>query len=126
MRSSRANATRKSSPRSARHRCKKSAAEIASALKGDWKVERLFTLRQSLAAWRFNHQLADECLAEIHRLASKLESQTDATPPPPAKRGKQPDAAVRTLALTIPSDGSDGVFAPTANIVVDLGLAPTG
>jgi hypothetical protein len=79
------------------HRCKKSAAAIASALKGDWKIEPFFTLRQSLAAWRFNHQLADECLAEIHRLASKLESQTDATTRPPAKRGKQPDAAVRTL-----------------------------
>lgn len=32
------------------HRCKKSVAEIAAALKGDWKEEQLFTLRQSLAA----------------------------------------------------------------------------
>ncbi len=79
------------------HRCKKSVVEIAAALKGDWKVEQLFTLRQSLAAWRFHHQLADECLLEIHRLAAKLESRTEAVPPPPTKRGKQPDAAVRTL-----------------------------
>ncbi len=79
------------------HRCKQSVAEIAAALKGDWKVEQLFTLRQSLAAWRFHHQLADECLLEIHRLAAKLENRTEAAPPPPTKRGKQPDAAVRTL-----------------------------
>ena len=34
--------------------------------------------------------------------------------------------AVRALALDIPSDGSDGVFSPTGNIVADLSLAPTG
>ena len=79
------------------HRCKKSVAEIAAALKGDWKGEQLFALRQSLAAWRYHHQLADECMLEIHRLAAQLESQTQATPPPPTKRGKQPDEAVRTL-----------------------------
>jgi hypothetical protein len=30
------------------YRCKKSAAEIATALRGDWRPEHLFTLRQSL------------------------------------------------------------------------------
>jgi transposase len=79
------------------HRCKKSVAEIAASLKGDWKVEQLFTLRQSLAAWRFHHQLADECLLEIHRLAAGIESRTEEAPPPPTKRGKQPDEVVRTL-----------------------------
>ena len=78
------------------HRCKKGVAEIAAALKGDWKAEQLFTLGQSLAAWRFHHQLADECLQKIHRLAFTLESRTEETPPPPTKRGKQPDAAVGT------------------------------
>jgi hypothetical protein len=34
--------------------------------------------------------------------------------------------AARALALNIPSDGSDGDFSPTGDIVVDLGLAPTG
>ncbi|MBI4622440.1 MAG: IS110 family transposase, partial [Verrucomicrobia bacterium] len=56
-----------------------------------------FTLRQSLAAWRFHHQLADECLQEIHRLAAKLESRTEAAAPSPTKRGRQPDAVTRTL-----------------------------
>jgi transposase len=79
------------------HRCKNSEAEIAAALKGDWKEDPLFTRRQSLAAWRFHHELAEECLQGVHRLAAKLESRTEETPPPPTKRGKQPDAAVRTL-----------------------------
>ena len=78
-------------------RCKKSVAQIAAALKGDWKVEQLFVLRQALAAWRYHHQLADECQQEIHRLAAKLESRTEAAPPPPTKRGRQPDAVTRTL-----------------------------
>jgi hypothetical protein len=34
--------------------------------------------------------------------------------------------AARALALNIPSDGSDGDFNPTGDIVVDLSLAPTG
>ena len=34
--------------------------------------------------------------------------------------------AARALALNIPSDGSDGELSPTADIVVDLSLAPTG
>ena len=32
------------------YRCKKSEAEIAKALRGDWREEHLFTLRQSLEA----------------------------------------------------------------------------
>jgi len=48
-------AHRRASPRIAAHRdhrCKKSVAEIAPALRADWKVEQLFTLRHPLAAWR--------------------------------------------------------------------------
>ncbi len=79
------------------YRCKKSEVELAAALKGDWKEDQLFALRQSLAAWRFHHQLADECLQEIHRLAAEIVSRTEAVPPPPTKRGKQPDEGVRTV-----------------------------
>lgn len=78
-------------------RCKKSVAQIATALRGDWKPEQLFTLRQSLAAWRYHHQLADECQQEMHRLSARIENHTEAAPPPSTKRGKQPDAAARTL-----------------------------
>ena len=31
--------------------------------------------------------------------------------------------SARALALTIPSDGSDGAFNPMSNVVIDLGLA---
>jgi hypothetical protein len=36
------------------YRCKKSEAEIATASRGDWHPEHLFTLRQSLEAWRYH------------------------------------------------------------------------
>lgn len=36
------------------YRCKKSEAEIAAALRGDWRPEHLFTLRQSFEAWQYH------------------------------------------------------------------------
>jgi transposase len=84
----------------ARHRnarCHSTLEEIARALRGDWKPEHLFTLRQSLAAWRYHHALADECQREIQVLSAKLDNQNEGPLPPSAKRGRQPDAEARTL-----------------------------
>ncbi len=78
-------------------RCRSTVEEIARALQGDWKSEHLFTLRQSLAAWRYHHTLAEECQREIQVLSAKLDNRNDGPVPPPAKRGKQPDAVARTL-----------------------------
>jgi hypothetical protein len=50
------------------HRCKKSEAEIAAALRGDWREEHLFTLRQSLEAWRYHQKLAQDCQEQIDRI----------------------------------------------------------
>jgi hypothetical protein len=47
------------------YRCKKSEAEIAKALRGDWREEHLFTLRQSLEAWRFHQNLMTDCDQQI-------------------------------------------------------------
>ncbi len=77
-------------------RCKKSEAEIAKALCGDWREEHLFTLRQSLQAWRFQQQLITECEAQINKLTEELEQQTDQPPPPPTQKGNQaPDEPTR-------------------------------
>jgi hypothetical protein len=43
----------------------KSEAEIAKALRGDWREEHLFTLRQSLEAWRFHQNLMADCDQQI-------------------------------------------------------------
>lgn len=59
---------------------------IAKSLKGDYRSEHLFTLRQSLAAYRCYEKLIDDCDKEIRLL---LEQFT--TPPnnPPSERESQ-------------------------------------
>ena len=67
-------------------RCKKSEAQIAKALLGDWREEHLFTLRQSLRAWRFHQQLMGECEQQIGDHMACLEEHSDQAPPPSVKK----------------------------------------
>ncbi|MEN8716931.1 MAG: IS110 family transposase [Verrucomicrobiales bacterium] len=73
------------------YRCKKSEAEIAKALKGDWREEHLFTLRQSLEAWRFHQAQMAECDTQI---AEKMDALGDCgvgpAPPSPSKGPMRP------------------------------------
>jgi len=78
------------------YRCKKSEAQIAKALNGDWREEHLFTLRQSLEAWRFHQKLMADCDEQIARHISTLEDQGEAPPPPSNKKAnKVPDEPMR-------------------------------
>jgi len=79
------------------YRCKKSEAEISAALHGDWKPEHLFTLRQSLEAWRYHQKLIAECEAEMKDRMKALDTQSEAVPPPPTKRSTQPDEPLRRM-----------------------------
>jgi transposase len=79
------------------YRCKASEVTIAKALQGDWREEHLFTLRQSLAAWRYHQQLVTECEAQMKVQIAALAMQTDAEPPKPTKRDTQPDEPMRRL-----------------------------
>jgi transposase len=56
------------------YRCKKNEAEIAKALRGDWREEHLFTRRQSLEAWRFHQNLMADCDQQI---ASRMDALED-------------------------------------------------
>lgn len=76
-------------------RCRKSAGQIAEALRGDWREEHLFTLRQSFHAWRYHQELIAECDAEIKRQMSGLEGRTADTAPPHPKKEKFPDEPMR-------------------------------
>ena len=77
-------------------RCKKTEAQIAKALLGDWREEHLFTLRQSLQAWRFHQQLMAECECQINELMSGLEDLSEDMAPAPTKKGnKRPDESMR-------------------------------
>ena len=77
------------------YRCRKSATEIAAALRGDWQEEHLFTLRQSLEAWRFHQKLVDECQVQIERHSAALADQSLAELPAPPKKHAQPDERLR-------------------------------
>jgi transposase len=48
-------------------RVKASEETIAKSLVGDYRPEHLFTLRQSLEAWRFHRKLIAECDGELER-----------------------------------------------------------
>jgi transposase len=60
---------------------------VAKSLVGDYRREHLFTLRQSLVAYRQCQKLIAECDQEIHRGLETLPSKTDVVqaPLPPAK-----------------------------------------
>jgi len=77
------------------YRCRKSQAEIAAALRGDWREEHLFTLRQSLEAWRYHQKLVEQCQTQIDRHTAALADLTREEPPPPPKRHAQPDERLR-------------------------------
>ncbi len=63
-------------------RIKASEETIVKSLIGDYRPEHLFTLRQSLSAYRYHQQLITECDREIERQLGNFESKLD--PPPPA------------------------------------------
>ena len=64
-------------------RIRASRETLAKALVGDYRPEHLFTLRQSLAAYRHYQQLIGECDAEVQTLLGHFASAGDASPPPP-------------------------------------------
>jgi len=68
------------------HRVKASRETIAKALVGDYRPEHLFTLRQSLGAYRYYQQLISECDGEVQALLATFASEIDpvAHPLPPA------------------------------------------
>jgi transposase len=73
-------------------RIKASAETIAKALVGDYRPEHLFTLRQSLDAYRQYQRLLGECDREVQRLlgtcASTIDPAQHPLPVAPASRRK--------------------------------------
>src|SRR5690606_27300896 len=99
------------------YRCKKSEADIATALHGDWKREHLFTLRQSLEAWRYHQKLVAECQVERDTQWRARTTRAGGEPPPRAKRSTQPDEPLRQMLFAkfgVDLTAVDGVAAQTA------------
>jgi transposase len=80
-------------------RIKASADTIAKSLVGDYRREHLFTLRQSLAAFRHYQELIAACDREIAQSLEEFESKLDppVDPPPaspaPSNDGSKPKAS---------------------------------
>jgi transposase len=80
-------------------RIKASADTIAKSLVGDYRREHLFTLRQSLAAFRHYQELIAACDREIAQSLEEFESKADppVDPPPasplPSNDGSKPKAS---------------------------------
>ena len=69
------------------HRIKASRDVIAKSLRGDWRAEHLFTLKQTHALWEQHQQLIAQCDAQIEQMLQTFDTRVDANaaPLPPAK-----------------------------------------
>jgi transposase len=59
------------------YRIKASEETVAKSLVGDYRPEHLFTLGQSLDAWRYHRKLIAECDDEIQRHLAHFDSKAD-------------------------------------------------
>ena len=69
------------------HRLKASRDVLAKSLRGDWRAEHLFTLKQTHALWQTHQTLIAECDEQIAALLKTFDAKVDvaAAPLPPAK-----------------------------------------
>lgn len=77
------------------YRCKKSEAEIVAALRGDWRSEHLFTLRQSFEAWKYHQKLIAECETEMRKQMDGLADRTKEAVPAKVRPDKRCDEKTR-------------------------------
>lgn len=59
------------------HRIQASRDTIAKSLRGDWREEHLFTLRQSFALWQTHQQLIAACDAQMAAMLAQFDSRTE-------------------------------------------------
>jgi transposase len=67
-------------------RCKATAAEIASALQGNWRKEHLFALKQALRLYEFYQKQLRECETQIEACLRGLADKSNGARLPPSLR----------------------------------------
>jgi transposase len=72
------------------HRIKASRDTLAKSLRGDWREEHLFTLKQTHALWRQHQTLIADCDAQIAAMLARFDTRTSAPLPPPTTSHRQP------------------------------------
>ena len=78
----------------AKHRhdsCKRSAADIAAALYGNWRPELLFGLKQALELYEFYQKQLRNCEAQIEACLGSMKDKSDGRPLPPSLRKRKPE-----------------------------------
>jgi transposase len=78
----------------AKHRhasCKRTEAEIAAALYGNWRVELLFGLKQALELYEFYQKQLHLCEAQIEACLRSLKDKSDGRPLPSSLRQRKPE-----------------------------------
>ena len=108
-------------------RIKASKQSIIKSLEGDYLPEHVFTLKQSLQAYRHYRQLMAECDQEIEKHLNNIDSRIDVDknplPPPSSSsrkgKGNEPNFDLRTHMYRILGTDLtqiDGISAVTAHI----------
>src|SRR5436853_4429125 len=74
------------------HRIKATREVIAKSLRGDWREEHLFTLRQSYALWKTHQQLITACDQQIESMLQQFDTRAgkDASLAPATTSHKKP------------------------------------
>ena len=68
-------------------RCRSSLDDIKEALRGDYRPEYLFVLRQSRDSWDHIQQAINSCDEQIGQLAARVATPVQSPPPAPASGG---------------------------------------
>ena len=71
---------------------KNKAERMREALRGTWKAEHLFALRQALAGWEFYQQQVRECDEAIEQVLKDLQPPDDPSSPEPDTAKRKPDS----------------------------------
>jgi transposase len=70
--------------------CKRTEAQIARALYGNWREEHLFALKQALTLYEFYRQQLAECDVQLQAHLSTFTDQSQGRPRPPRQRRHTP------------------------------------
>jgi transposase len=119
-------------------RCKVSEAGLAQALRGNWREEHLFELKQALGLWEYHQGLIRDCDREIERYLAGLPDRAGGVVLPPRPRARklkprEPAYDARGLvhrACGVDLTAIEGIDQATALVLLgeigpDLGRFPT-
>jgi hypothetical protein len=98
-------------------RIRASTDTLAKSLRGDWRAEHLFTLKQTHALWQQHQTLISECDAQIEQMFQTSDTRADekAAPLAPAPGGwgfRGPSAKSKRQADRLRGNGLEKLDGP--------------